>query len=233
MWRRWNGRPSLLAKLGAGGAILAALAAAGVLFILVHGQAKPLGLAPPVSRTPAPSPSPDDPLALACRQPPAQGSQASGVGGLWTIQPGSVAGYRAHEKFAELTSPHVAVARTNRLRGWILVGASQGVRIEAGCIAVDVSSLQSADELPGFNTSDRDKSAREMLETAAHPYVIFQPYAAAFQLDPNSESVQHVKVSGDLQISGVTQPATFALDVRLQSAQLAAAGQTTVFVNDY
>ena len=226
-------RRSTLIKAGAALALVAVLAVIAVMFVLLHGRAQPLGLAQPTPRTPAASPSPNDPLAQVCRRPAVPGNSRAGVSGLWALQPGSLAGYRAHEKFAELTSPHEAVARTNALSGWILVTGGGPIQIEAACIAIDVRTLHSVDELPGFNTADRDESALGMLDADSHPYVIFQPYPAALSLDPRSTAVQHVQISGDLQISGVTKPATFSLDVRLQNNQLAAAGTTTVQVGDF
>jgi YceI-like protein len=229
--RNTNMTRSLITRVGLAVVIVVVLGAAGAAFLLLHGQAGRLGLAQATPRSPAPSPSPDDPLAIACRRPAVPDNSSSGVSGLWTIQPGSIAGYRAHEKFAELTSPHEAVARTESMSGWILVGGQ--IQIQAGCIAVDVQTLQSVDELPGFNTADRDKSARDMLGARSHPYVVFQPYPVTLQLDQNSSAVQHVRLAGDLQISGVTKPATFSLDVRLKDKQLSAAGTTNVNVGDF
>ena len=75
-----------------------------------------LALAAPIARSPAPSTAPNDPLAQACRGPALPPTTSSTIaGGLWVIQPGSLAGYRAHEKFAQVPSPHVAVARTERV----------------------------------------------------------------------------------------------------------------------
>jgi hypothetical protein len=105
------------------------------------------------------------------------------VTGLWLLQPGSIAGYRAHEKFAEITSPHDAVARTDHLSGWLLIGGSDSApAIEGGCVAVDVRTLASVDVLPGFNVSDRDQNARDFLSATSHPFVVFKPYATALKL---------------------------------------------------
>ena len=224
---------STFTKASAAIAFVAVVAATAAVFVLLHGRAQPLGLAQTTPRSPAASPSPDDPLAEACRRPAVPGSPSPGVAGLWALQPGSLAGYRAHEKFAELTSPHEAVARTDALSGWILVSDGSPIQLEAACIAIDVRKLRSVDELPGFNTADRDRSASDMLGVHEHPYVIFQPYPGVLALDPASTAVQQVKISGDLQISGVTKPATFSLDVRLQNNQLAAAGTTIVQVGDF
>jgi len=227
-------RLSTLGKVGAAIAVVAVVGAVGGLTLIIHGRPQPLGLAQTAPKSPAPSPSPDDPLALACRRPAVPGNSTPGIDGLWTTQPGSVVGYRAHEKFAELTSPHEAVARTERLNGWILVATSAGsIQLLTGCIAVDVRTLHSIDELPGFNTTDRDRSANEMLGAYSHPFVIFQPYPVSLALDPNSAAVQHVRLAGDLQIRDVAKQSTFSLDVRLKDNQLSAAGNTTVQVGDF
>jgi len=226
-------RLGLLWKGAAVAGLVAVVAAAGGIAWINHTRPKPLGLAQSSVRSPAPSPSPDDPLIQACRRPavPA-GSPAPGVDGLWVIQPGSIAGYRAHEQFAELTSPHEAVARTDRMSGWLLVAGGNSPRLETGCFAVDVRTLRSVDELPGFNTSDRDRSARDFLGAFEHPFAVFQPYPASLALDPSSTAVQHVVISGDLEVSGVTKPAKFSLNARLQDDQVSIAGNTTVQVED-
>ena len=227
-------RLSTLGKVGAAIAVVAVVAAVGGVTLIIHGRPEPLGLAPTAQKSPAPSPSPDDPLALACRRPAVRGNSTPGIDGLWATQPGSIAGYRAHEKFAELTSPHDAVARTGRVSGWILVATSaDSVLLLTGCIAADVRTLHSVDQLPGFDTRDRDKSASDMLGAPSYPFVIFQPYPASLVLDPRSTAVQHARLSGDLRIRDVTKQSTFSLDVRLKDNQLSAAGDTTVQVGDF
>jgi len=227
-------RLSTLGKLGAAVVVVVALAAVGGVTLIIHGRPQPLGLTQTAPRSPAPAQSLDDPLALTCRRPAVPGNSTAGIDGLWTIQPGSVAGYRAHEKFAELTSPHEAVARTERLSGWILVSSGGGsVQLLTGCTAIDVATLRSVDELPGFDTRDRDRSARDMLRTDAHPFAVFQPYPASLALDPSSTAVQHVRLSGDLEVRGFTLRSTFSLDLRLQGNQLTAAGNTVVDVGDF
>ena len=188
-------KPSTLLKAGAALVLLMVLGAVGAITFINHSRPQPLGLAQAARHTT--SPRPDDPLTLACRRPAVPDNSSSGVGGLWAVQAGSLVGYQAREKFAEVTSPHVAVARTDTVGGWLLVGAvPAGVQIETGCIAVDVRTLRSVDELPGFRTSDRDDIARQMLSSREHPYVIFQPYPAAISVDGTSNAVQHVQISG-------------------------------------
>ena len=221
-------------KVLAAAALLAIAATVGAVTYFNHTRPANLGLASVTSR-PTASPSPDDPLNLVCRRPAMPSTSASGgVAGLWVIQPGSVAGYRAREQFAELTSPHEAVARTERVQGWLLIAESGGAsRLETGCVAVAIASLHSVDELPGFNVTDRDQISREFLEAREHPYAVFQPYPVGLQLSATSAAVQHVMLAGDLEIRGTTKTQTFALDVRVSAGSVAVAGSTLVPVDEF
>ena len=214
---------------------LVVLGAGAALAWINYTRPKPLGLASPGVHSPAPSPSPDDPFASACRRPVAEsGATPAGLSGVWAVQPGSIAGYRAREKFAELPSPHEAVARTDRVLGWVLITDASGTqRIEAGCVVVDLASLRSVDVLPGFNTGDRDKSARDFLHVGSHPYAVFQPLPAALPAGLAGGAVKRVSLGGSLEVNGVSRSATFSLQVRLQNQQVAAAGQTGIYVNDF
>lgn len=217
----------------AAAALLAIAGGVGTITYINHTRPQALGLASPTPRSPAPSPSPEDPLVAACPRPPAPQASTS-VAGLWLVQPGSVAGYRAHEKFAEITSPHEAVARTDHLSGWLLIGGGDSTpAIESGCVAVDVRTLVSVDALPGFDVRDRDKIARDFLSAYSHPFVLFKPYPTALKLSASAASVQRVALAGDLEIMGVTFPASFRLDVRLKSGTVTAAGQTVVSAPKY
>ncbi len=227
-------RPARAWKLLGALAVVVVIGGAGVYALTLRSQPAPLGLTTNL-RTPASTSTPNDPLAQACRQPPMPaGSARPGLSGLWVIQPGSVAGYRAHEKFAELPSPHVAVARTERVSGWLLAAEQVGVRsIETGCVAVDLSTLFSVDELPGFNTADRDKSARDFLNVHVHPFAIFQPYPTRVDADISSGTPVRVRVAGLLEVNGVSKQVNFDLTTRLSNSQAAVAGSTTVAVGDY
>ena len=196
---------------------------------------QPLGLATTHPRTPAATPAQTDPLALICRQPALPSARASGdLSGLWVVQPGSEVGYRAHEKFVELPSPNIAVARTDRVSGWLLV-ADDGTatRIETGCVSVELASLHSIDRLPGFHTSDRDDNVRDFLHTRDHPYAVFQIYPASLNPGRPSSLPVHVRISGALELNGISKPAAFNIVARLDADQVAAAGSTTVTVGDF
>jgi hypothetical protein len=215
--------------------VLVGIGAGAAIAWVNYTKPKPLGLPSPGVHSPAPTPSPNDPFADTCKQPASPpGATPSGLSGVWAIQPGSMAGYRAREKFAELPSPHEAVARTDRVLGWIQISDSSGsLRIESGCVVVDLVSLRSVDELPGFNTADRDKNARDFLHTSLHPYAVFRPRPANLPAGLAGGGVQRVGVGGELELNGTVRAATFSLQVRLRDQAIAAAGQTGVNVSDF
>ena len=222
-------------QIVAASALVVLIGGAGTYVMIVRSRPAPLGLAASHPRTAAPTTVADDPLANVCRQPAVPPATPNpGLSGLWVIQPTSVVGYRAHEKFEQLPSPHEAVARTERVNGWLLV-ADQGstTNMATGCVAVELASLHSVDELPGFNTADRDKNARDFLNAREHPFAIFQPYPSPINAELSRGTPIHVQISGALEVNGVSKPADFGLDVRLSGGQLAAAGNTTVAVGDY
>ena len=226
---RWWKLAAALAVFGAG------VAGVSAYTLISVTRPQPLGLASPVPRTPAPTPTQADQLAAICRQPAVPSAPApADLSGLWVVQPGSEVGYRAHEKFVDLPSPNIAVARTSRVSGWLLV-ADDGaaVRIETGCVAVELATLHSIDTLPGFHTADRDDSVRDFLHMRDHPYAVLQVYPVTINIGRPSGAPVHVRVSGALELNGISRPATFNLDARLNADQVAAAGSTTVTVGDY
>jgi hypothetical protein len=220
--RRWRLIAAVASVLLIGGA--------GAYGWILHDRPQPLGLVSPISRTPAPPTADSDPLSQVCRRPalPANGT-ASEVAGLWIIQPASLAGYRAREKFAGFPSPHEAVARTDRVSGWLLVaGDAANAQLVTGCVVVQLDSFRSVDRLPGFNVADRDEITRDLLNVVAHPYGVFQPYPAPLNPDIASGSTVQMRVSGALELNGTSLPATFPLDLRFAGGQVAVAGRTAV-----
>jgi hypothetical protein len=112
---------------------------------------------------------------------------------------GSHAGYRAREKWAQLLSPHEAVARTERLAGWLSVtGDGSALRADAGCFAVDLRELQSVDTIPGQRMSDRDENVRGFLDTDHHPTARYRPHAV--DLPGTFVSGQVTRIDGDIEV---------------------------------
>jgi len=218
-----------LAAGAVAGALIGALAVVGAYALVQRSQPPALALAAGAATSPAPAASQDSPLTAACRRPAVPAGQSQGLAGLWIVQPGSVAGYRADEKFAEVPSPHVAVARTQQVSGWMLVTDRGGTHtVETACVAIDLATLVSVDQLPGFNTRDRDETARGMLQVHDYPFAIFQPYPTRV-----TGEVGHMQLAGVLALHGVSRPETFDVDFRLTQGEAAVAGHTRVGVDDY
>jgi YceI-like protein len=149
------------------------------------------------------------------------------------IQPGSIVGYRVRERFVQLQSPHEAVARTERVSGWVLaLQSGTGIQIDTGCVAVDVATLKSVDSIPGYGTNGRDQIYTTLFETSRYPYVIFQPYAIALPSLSVGQTV-HAVVPGVLEIRGSARSAKFTLDVRRPSDQVAVAGTAQVNADEF
>ena len=213
-----------------------ALSAAGAGFVIA-GTHTPARLGLPAAHTAAtPSPAlPADPLAAACGSPPAV-TPGTGVSGSWVVGPASQAGFRAHEKFAGIQAPHEAVARTERVAGWMTVrDDSAGVAVTGACVAVELADLASIDSLPGMNTRDRDSAVRDMLNIDRHPFARFAIVTAApVPRGLATEAGDRVAVAGDLEINGISHPATLTLQARTSGGtQVLAAGSTAVMAEDY
>ena len=220
-------------KLAGAAAVVAVVIGASAYGLIAVTRPQPLGLPSPHTQTRASTPSPNDPLAGVCRRPTGSRASATGPAGMWVVQPGSQAGYRAHEKFDKLPSPNVAVARTDRVGGWLLVSDDPGsTTIASGCVGVELASLRSIDKLPGLNTSDRDQTVRDFLNTSVYPFAVFTVASAPLTSTAAATRI-HVRVTGELELNGIQRRAAFDLVVRLDGNQVSAAGSTTVLVKNY
>ena len=179
--------------------------------------------------------APADPLTAACGSPPAL-PPGTGVSGSWVVAPASEAGFRAHERFAGIQAPHEAVARTERVAGWMTVrDDGAGVVVIGACVAIGLADLASIDSLPGMNTRDRDGAVRDMLNIDRHPFARFAiATPAPVPRGLATEAGGRVAVAGDLEINGVIRSATVALEARTSGgSQVLAAGSTAVVAADY
>src|SRR6266550_3091794 len=223
--RRW--------QIGAG-TVGTVIIAAGAVYLAIALTAPPrLGLPPVSVRTPAATPN-SDPMGAACRRPVlAQPTSTTEDSSLWLIQQGSVVGYRVREKFVQLPSPHEAVARTERVSGWVLaLQSAAGIRIETGCVAVDLATLKSVDTIPGYGTNGRDQIYGTLFDTSRYPYAIFQPYAITLPSLSDGQTI-HTVVPGVLEIKGIARPAQFTLDVKRSTDHIGVAGAASVNADDY
>jgi hypothetical protein len=214
------------------GALLVVAVAVGLTGLMVAVRSAPPPLTVPTARPSATlrsTPSPT--LAGACPVPTR--IQRSSTAGVWLVQPGSVAGYRAHERMADIPTPNVAVARTDQVAGWGAVERDAGGKavLTEGCFAVDLRGLHSQDQIPGFNMRDRDSNVQGFLNTSLHPFGVLTIDAA--QLGPSSASKATATIPGQLEVNGIELPATFTVQLQRNGSHIGVAGSAVVNVDDY
>ena len=187
--------------MSAAGAVAVAALAGGSLYLYAAYQRSPgrlalgQGAGTPVATTPAEPTSAENPCT----------SAAGTAGGIWVIEPGSQVGYRAREKFGEVESPHEAVARTKDVTGFVVIQqASSASTMSSGCVAADVRTLVSIDQLPPPlpDATGRDLHYGEMLDTVHHPYVVFRPEPIQLPSTLTSGEMASVALAGQLEIRG-------------------------------
>lgn len=142
------------------------------------------------------------------------------IAGTWTVGPGSVAGYRVHEKLAVLPAPSDAVGRTSDITGQATVINSGSTHtISAASFTVQVSTL----------TSDRpmrDKRVHTLgLQTDTYPTATFQlAQPVTLPADAASGKVVKVTATGPLTLHGATRTVSIPLSVQLSGSSFDVAG---------
>jgi hypothetical protein len=225
---RWRGTAALV-----GCTVLVVIAGAFMLFRVTATSRLALPDAGRSSRSSAAPSAPSDPLGQACavsRQPAAGRSPA----GLWMIATGSQAGYRAREKWAQLPSPHEAVARTDRVAGWLSIsGEGASLRVDGGCVAVDLRELHSVDTVPGQTMSDRDENVRGFLDTDHHPTARYVPHPVDLPGAFVHGQVTKMEVPGDIDVRGIQSPATANIAIRYDGGSTSVAGSLPLIAEDH
>jgi hypothetical protein len=147
----------------------------------------------------------------------------------WKAMPGTEAGFRAHEKWQDITIPHEAVVRTAQVAGSLdATEAGSVITLSGGCFAVDLTTLTSVDTLPipGVDVRSRDQGFADWLDTNRHPFATLTLGAATL---PNFRSQPaRFSVAGELSFKGVTRPATVAVEAQSTASGVKATGTTTV-----
>ena len=152
---------------------------------------------------------------------------------LWVAGAGTMAGYRAHETFLDITLPHEAVARTDQVVGNLRVrqlGPAQ-IAIQGGCFAVELNTLTSIDELPGRRAQDRDELYGDFLDTRDYPYAVLTLHRT--EVPVFSSRPQHVIVAGDLSVAGATHPVAVAVDAQTVAGGVQAVGSMAIDAHDF
>ncbi|MDB5068456.1 MAG: hypothetical protein JWM18_4890, partial [Chloroflexi bacterium] len=144
------------------------------------------------------------PLSLNSTKSGSQSTSQPAIGhiaGSWTVGPGSVAGYRVHEKLAVLPAPSDAVGRTSDIAGQATVINSGSTHtVSASSFTVRVSTL----------TSDRPMRDQRVhtlgLQTDTYPTATFQlAQPVTLPADAASGKVVKVTATGPLTLHGVTR----------------------------
>ena len=218
------------------GLALAAVMVVGVLAIMAaRSTPAPLALKSPAVSTPAITPPSNDPLATACGDS-GTGAVRGGdrLSGVWSVEE-ATAGYRAHERYAGITTPHEAVARTDRIAGWARVSSTSEnmAGLERACFAVDLYSLTSVDEMPGFNMHDRDKNVHDMLAVNQYPYGVLTLDTTTIAAARGRAGRASLNIRGELTLKGVTRRVAVSTQILLSGDQVSVAGHTVVSADDY
>lgn len=156
------------------------------------------------------------------------------LAGAWKVAGGSLARYRVNEVFAGQQSAHVAVAETTAVGGGLTVqDAAGGLQATALEFTAQLGSLQSVDQVAGFNVSQRDRIVSRSLAVDQYPSATFKAQSVALPAALTSGSTVSVTIPGELTIHGVTRPAQAAVQLRLNGSHVEAVGSTSFAMTDF
>jgi polyisoprenoid-binding protein YceI len=124
-------------------------------------------------------------------------------------------------------APFTAVGKTSEVAGDIAVTRNQ---ITVGAMAVNAKTFKT-------DSSRRDGAIVRFIlksDQPANEFITFKPTAPIAFTAPIVEGKEiSTKISGDLTVSGVTKPATFAVKIKTQAGKLLVTGGTTVKRSDF
>lgn len=162
--------------------------------------------------------TPDSPPPLALSGP--AGAVATVPAGVWTVGPGSVAGYRVREKLLRLPAPNDAVGRTSAITGsFRLEHAGDGVLVPAGMrIDTDLSTLTS-------DEARRDEHMHTMaIETDRFPTATFVSTSDLLVRPDPGAATAGTTVRGELTLHGVTRTVDLPVQARYDGARIEVVG---------
>ncbi len=124
-------------------------------------------------------------------------------------------------------APFTAVGKTSEVAGDVAVTRSQ---ITVGEVVVNAKTFKT-------DNSRRDGAIVRFILRSDQPvneFITFKPTAPIALTAPIVEGKEiSAKISGDLTVSGVTKPATFAVKIKTQAGKLSVTGGTTVKRSDF
>ncbi len=167
------------------------------------------------SAAPTAAPAPTSVAADPTDAAPPEPAPASmdGKGMAYVVGAGSEATFTVNEKLAWLDLPNDAVMRTTGLSGMLYLDGQPSV------VELDLHSMTS-------DSDRRDRYVRQRM-FPDHPTAVFTVIDLGELPDPVPVGeVIAREVPGELAIGGVTRPITFAVEARLDSAELFVLGRT-------
>jgi polyisoprenoid-binding protein YceI len=124
-------------------------------------------------------------------------------------------------------APFTAVGKTSEVAGDIAVSQNQ---ITVGEVVVNAKTFKT-------DSSRRDGAIVRFIlksDQPANEFITFKPTAPIALSTPLVDGKEiSAKISGDLTISGVTKPATFAVKIKTQAGKFSVTGDTTVKRSDF
>lgn len=180
---------------GAGGVLLVLAAAGGIAAYL---------------RQPVPSPFT---LPTAAAAPP-----SGPLDGMWTVAPGSAAGFRVRVRESAVGVSNDVVGRTSAVTGTIVIA---GDTVVSARLTIGLASLRVDGKVqPQLRTS---------LDTPADPVATFTlMHPVTLDPDFSAGAKTTVRAAGELSVHGIVRPVTVTLSARRDGAQLQAAGTIPV-----
>jgi polyisoprenoid-binding protein YceI len=147
------------------------------------------------------------------------------------VGPGSQAGYRVKEQFVGQSSTHEAVARTSGVSGGFTASTSSGAyQLSNVKVTVQLSGLQSVDQVAGFNVSQRDRIVQNTLSVSRYPEAVFQASGMSIPASIDSGPLQ---VPGQLTIHGVTKDVVASVQARTTASGVEVVGSIPTRMTDF
>ena len=212
-----------LAPAGVAAACAVAVVLAGHTRIASGTLSLPV-LAQPVQTTAAGTPTPPQAGAAPAAASTGQLSPKDLAGLAFVVVPGkSQATYTVREKLSKLPAPDDAVGKTTTLSGTIYLDGRPSQ------VTVDLRTLESDQALR--DSYIRDRGA---FKTSQHPYAVFTiPNLGGLPATYQQGQTVTRDVAGTMTINDVEKPMTFAVDARLQGAELDIHGMANFTWDDF
>ena len=161
------------------------------------------------------------PLQLPALNSATTNTSAAPPDGTWTVQSGSVAGFRVEESF--LVQSGTIVGRTSAVSGSLVMSHNQ---VNSGSFQADLSKLTM-----GGKPND---SFFKLLDTTQYPTATLTlTNPIVFDSIPSNNQILSSNAAGSLTMHGITHPVTFTFSGRYDGTVLEAIGSAPVLASDW